>query len=87
MANGAATGTLVCTSICYRMISSIYVRASHHLVRDLIVTTGCPVDVAISMVVVSIGQKELTGVSGRVWLESDHSIDMIFWFLLLVQGE
>ena len=37
MMNGVATGTLVGTSICYRLISSIYIGVSHHLVRDVVV--------------------------------------------------
>ena len=39
-----------------------------------LVTVGCPVDVAVSMVTVSGGPKELTGVSGRVWLYDQHDI-------------
>ena len=54
-----------------------------------LVTTGHPADVAISMAAVSSGLKELTGVSGRVWSESVHLINMIFWccmHLLTIMG-
>ena len=36
MMNGVATSMLVSTSIHYGMISSIYIRVSHHLARDLV---------------------------------------------------
>ena len=90
MMNVVATGTLVSTSIGYGMISSIYIRVSHHLVRDWLVTTGLPADMVITMVTTSRSPKELTGVSGRgVWSDSVHLINMVFWFCihpLLIQG-
>ena len=45
-----------------------------------LVTTSCPVDTAISIGTVSSGLKDLTGVKGGVWLESDYSNDIIYWF-------
>ena len=63
MMNGAATSTLFSTSIHYRMITSIYVRVNYHQVRDLIGHNWLSVDVAVLMVTMSSGPKELTGVS------------------------
>ena len=59
------------------------------LLGTWLVTTGHSEVVAILMVTVLGGPKELTGVSGRVWYESVHLINMIFWFCmhpLLIQG-
>ena len=44
-----------------------------------LVTAGYPVDMAVSIVTVSSGLKELTRGSGRVWSESDCMNDMIIW--------
>ena len=78
MMSRVATGTIVSTSICYRMISSIYVGVVTTWLGTWLVITGHPVDVAISMATVSSILKELAGVSGRVWSEAVHSMNMIF---------